>query len=65
MNRPVAFFSMVMSIVFIALGIIIPIRPRGMFQSLPQYTLILMGLLLIAYGIFRFYRAYKMINKKD
>lgn len=65
MNKPVAFFSMVMSALFVALGIMIPLRPRGMFASLPQYTLILMGILLVAYGIFRFFRAYKMINKKD
>jgi hypothetical protein len=63
MTKPVAILSMVMSLLFMFLGVLIPLRPHGIFSGLPRYMHFLIGFVLIIYGIFRFYRAYNMLKK--
>lgn len=65
MNKPVAIFSLLMSVLFVVLGVLIAIEPSGLFASLPGYTHYFFSFILILYGIFRFYRAYKVLGKKD
>jgi hypothetical protein len=66
MSRAVAYFSLVMSLFFIFMGLIFPFRRPPIFAAsgAPDYVYYLIGAVLLAYGIFRFWRAYKMLKER-
>jgi hypothetical protein len=59
-------FKMVMSAVYIAIGFTILFNPgAGVERYLPAQFAPALGVLLVIYGIFRGYRAYKIERKKE
>ena len=67
MSRAVAYFSMVMSLFFIFMGLIFPFYRPQIFagSGTPDYVFYLIGAVLLAYGIFRFWRAYKLLTNRQ
>jgi len=57
------YMEMIMSIVYITIGVLIVWRSVELFHISNQYSLPL-GSMLIAYGIFRTYRVYQKHFKK-
>ena len=57
-------FKIVMSLVYIAIGLTIIFRPEGIVKIIPQPYTPVLGALVIFYGLFRGYRAYFVENKQ-
>lgn len=57
---------MVMSLFFIFMGLIFPFRRPPIFSEAgtPDYVFYLIGAVLLTYGIFRFWRAYKILKDR-
>lgn len=55
-----------MSFFFIFMGLIFPFHRPPIFagSGTPDYVFYLIGAVLFAYGIFRFWRAYKMLKER-
>lgn len=64
MNKAVAIFAMFMSLLFVALGILVMVHPQGLFLGLQPSMTYVLGSILIIYGIFRGYRAYKLLKQE-
>lgn len=65
LNKGLLYFKVIMSLLFISLGIFYLVKPT---ENLSADTSRLLGGLLIAYGLFRGYRAYKefqQVNQND
>lgn len=62
-----AIISLVMSIIFIVLGIIIPFYPPPRFAEfgIKGGMLYVVAVLLISYGLFRLNRAYRLLKQTD
>ena len=58
-------FKIVMSLVYIAIGLTIIFRPEGITKLVPQPFTPILGILVVFYGCFRGYRAYFVENKKS
>ena len=63
LNVLMKYLEMIMSIVYIAVGVLVIWRSVELFHISNQYSLPL-GSMLIAYGIFRTYRVYQKHFKK-
>ncbi len=65
MQRFVGMLGLVMSIFFVGFGVaIMIIRPEtNLFKDAPAWYHVLIGMLLVAYGIFRFWRSYKTLKE--
>jgi hypothetical protein len=53
-------FKLVMSLVYIAIGLTFVFSPSSMGNIIPIDYMAVVGLLLISYGVFRGYRAYSI-----
>ncbi|RMG18652.1 MAG: hypothetical protein D6730_22560 [Bacteroidetes bacterium] len=62
MNKTFAYTSIIMSIAFVVMGALVAFHPNGLYLNLDQNYRYLIGFVLLVYGIFRFYRAYKVIR---
>ena len=58
------YFSIVMAVVYVAVGLGIMYNPNDIFRRIPQQYAIAMGLFMIAYGIFRGFRVVQKIISK-
>ncbi len=65
MNKAFAYTSLIMSIVFVVMGGLVSFHPQGMYLGLSQNQRYIIGFILLVYGIFRFYRAYKVLKPKN
>jgi uncharacterized membrane protein HdeD (DUF308 family) len=61
-SKILLFLNAIMALVYAAFGIYFIIYPR-LIASLPPSTNAVIGILLVFYGVFRGYRAYKSHQK--
>jgi len=57
-------FECVMAIAYLALGIVLLFTPLFIYQ-IPGGLRIGLGVILVSYGVFRVYRAYKKITQRN
>lgn len=64
MSKTVAYFGMAMSLFFIFMGLLLPFKRPPILEGLGMHDVgfYILGFILLAYGIFRFWRAYKMLK---
>lgn len=65
MQKAFAYSSIIMSIVFIVMGGLIAFYPDGLYLGLDQNYRYIIAFILLVYGIFRFYRAYKVLKPNN
>jgi hypothetical protein len=56
-------FKMIMSLVYIAIGIGLLFKSEGFGELIPAQYMPVLGIILIVYGLFRGYRAYAVERK--
>ena len=64
MDKAFAYSGLVMSLIFIIFGVVIPFNPPAILQGWNSWNLWLLGFVLILYGVFRFWRAFKTLKRK-
>jgi uncharacterized membrane protein HdeD (DUF308 family) len=61
-SKTLLILNAIMALVYVAFGFYFISYPR-LFASLPASTNIIIGILLVFYGLFRGFRAYKSFQK--
>lgn len=64
MEKFTAYLGLFMGALFVFMGVFIPVNPPPALAGLGTVYRVLLGVLLVAYGIFRLYRAYKIVKPK-
>ncbi|RMG71359.1 MAG: hypothetical protein D6722_07035 [Bacteroidetes bacterium] len=62
MEKFTAYLGFFMGAFFIFMGVFLPLKPPPALAELTPFFRVLLGVLLVAYGIFRVYRAYKVVR---
>lgn len=62
MTKFTTYLGFVMSVIFFVLGLYFLRYEIHLFAGEPSYTHYLVGIILVVYGIFRFYRAFKQLK---
>ncbi len=63
MNNLMFIFKMLMSLVYIAIGVSLLFRTEGIGELIPATYTPVLGILIILYGLFRGYRTYTSERK--
>ena len=63
MTKAFSYLGLVMSVIFMIVGLIFPFYPPP-YLRLSGLQNTLMGIILVVYGGFRFYRAYTNLKKE-
>ncbi len=63
LNKALFFFKMLMSLVYIAIGLTLIFKSAEVKDVIPAPYAPIVGILAIAYGLFRGYRAYTLEQK--
>lgn len=63
MNNVLFVFKMVMSLFYVGIGVMLLFRSGSLGNVIPAQYVPILGFLLIAYGLFRGYRAFTVERK--